>query len=210
MGRQSVVPASGQIGHAWVPHRQDARQPPHAGDFCGVSRASYRDAQTIVKGTTEYGSQRHDYRRVRQGTSTICHHATEDEFIEKLTSPDKPIVMPQNQVGVLQVGTISRRLRQSGWFRERPQGAPVPRGHRQNQEIRAGRDIAHRCLVHGAPPCGRCRHRTRDRLPHLPRHRHHGRPSIMQFSEAFSLTALGLLVVNIIRGQTVLTAKRFS
>ena len=58
----------------------------------------------------------------------------------------------------------------------RPQGAAVPRRDRQNQETRAGRDVAHRCLVHGAPPCCRRRHRNRDRLPHLPRHRHHGLP----------------------------------
>ena len=36
------------------------------------------------------------------------------------------------------------------------------------------RDIAHRCLVHGAPPRCRRRHRNRDRLPYFPRHRNHG------------------------------------
>ena len=40
----------------------------------------------------------------------------------------------------------------------RPQGAAVPRRDRENQEARAGRDVAHGCLVHGAPPRCRCGH----------------------------------------------------
>ena len=47
---------------------------------------------------------------------------------------------------------------EGGGHRGRPQGAAVPRRDRQDQETRAGRDVAHRCLVHGAPPCCRCGH----------------------------------------------------
>ena len=46
----------------------------------------------------------------------------------------------------------------------------------KTKKLAAGPDVARRCLVHGAPPRCRRGNRNRDRLPHLPRHRHYGLP----------------------------------
>src|ERR1039458_7609487 len=54
-----------------------------------------------------------------------------------------------------QTRRISGRLHQSCRYRGLSEGAAVPRCDRQDGETRAGADVAHGCLVHGAPP--RCR-----------------------------------------------------
>ena len=189
LDNQATTPTDPRVRDALLPFLEtSAVGNPHSEHFAGrLAAEAVEDARAKVaaligarpheivftSGATEannialQGVSRSFHRRGNHIITCATEHKCVLETVDFLARSGFQVsVLPVDSNGVIDTAVLAAAITDK-----------TSRRHRENQEARAGPDVAHRCLVHGAPPRCRRRHRNRDRLPHLPRHGDHGLPN---------------------------------